>query len=240
MADLNDDLPLTIERLKSIVGADLYAAACKEALSLSPGTGSMTHWQAHRDDWIAVGQVLQAVDYHTWTVPDAEILRFFFELYREMPAYKVLFELSITRPYQVLTPELKRAYWEFIGEMLGSTDAAFADPVAYILWTDFFEDPDLVEKAWSALISGSPNDRLLERLLIKSGPIPVPLKRGLYKRLISDVRWHYFIYRSLLHSQFDVYGRIDKDEARETLDKLRLNLPSDEQEHYQQLVAALG
>jgi len=232
--------PMTIERLKSLVGSDVYSAACKEAWLFSPGTGSMDHWQSHYDDWQALQQVMRAVSYHTWMVTDAEVLQFFFDLYRDMPAYKVLFELSITRPYRELSPELKDVYWKFFREMFGSADDAQADPVGYVLWCDFFEDPELVEKAWSSLISGGPSDRLIERLLISSGPIPFSLKRSLYSTLKGEKRWHYFIYRSLLHSEFDVYGQIDNGEARKLLAQLELDLPEGEMENYKRLIAALA
>jgi hypothetical protein len=239
MSDPEDDRPLTVDRLKLMVGADVYDQARQEAWELAPGTGSRVTYERTQREYRAFNEVMAEVSYHTWTVTDREIQRFFFDLYREMPAYGILFEFSITLPYRELSPDLKDVYWQFFREMLESPEDALADPVGYVLWCDFFEEPDLVEKAWSSLISGNPNDKLIERVLVTSGPVPFQLKRGLYSRLMDHTRWHYFIYRGLLHSQFDVYGKLDRDEARKILAELDLDLPEDEKEDYRRLTAAL-
>jgi hypothetical protein len=52
--------------------------------------------------------------------------------------------------------------------------------------------------------------------------VPFSRKAPLYERLAADKRWHPFIFRSLLHSAFDVYGDLDKKAARRLLAQLSL------------------
>lgn len=72
------------------------------------------------------------------------------------------------------------------------------------------------------------SDLLLQRVLIHSGPVPYDLKRELYERLLPDEKWHYYIYRSLLHSAFDMYGKIHRKDAGQVLEQLEL---ADDLEH---------
>ena len=72
------------------------------------------------------------------------------------------------------------------------------------------------------LVTDDAPPRLLERVLIASGPVPFRLKTRLYAKLINDEHWHYFIYRSLLHSTFDIYGEIEQREVIKLLAELKL------------------
>ena len=77
----------------------------------------------------------------------------------------------------------------------------------------------------SVALHGQATDEVLKHTLIASGPVPWNLKTVLYRRLVTDARWHYYIYQSLLHSAFDVYGNLDRSEAVDWLN--RLLLPKD-------------
>jgi len=52
--------------------------------------------------------------------------------------------------------------------------------------------------------------------------VPYGLKASLYERLLPDLQWHVAIFTSLLGSAVDVFGKVDKKEARRVLSQLRL------------------
>jgi hypothetical protein len=157
-----------------------------------------------------------------------------FELYRSMPCYANLMYIRYTE----CDAAAKARFWEEYASLLSDDDDRLADPVAYSLWCDLFEDPSTAEEAWVALASpGALSDRGLERLLEASGPVPYALKAALYERLVVSPRWHPLIFRSLLFSVFDVYGKVDAKAARELLK--RLSLPKTT-EHLERLVHQLA
>ncbi len=106
--------------------------------------------------------------------------------------------------------------------LLGHDDDAMSEPLVYSLWCDFFEDAARVEQAWTELVGHNTAPRLLQRVLIVSGPVPFHFKAQLYQRLLNDKTWHYHIYRSLLHSAFDVCGDLDREQALAILRRLDL------------------
>jgi hypothetical protein len=59
------------------------------------------------------------------------------------------------------------------------------------------------------------------KLLEYAGPVPFDLKAPLYNRLIKDKANHPAIFKSLLYSAQDVYGKIDKPRAQALLKKLK-------------------
>lgn len=63
---------------------------------------------------------------------------------------------------------------------------------------------------------------MLRRVLIMSGSVPFTLKSEVYVRLIGADRWHYYIFRSLLHSTFDYCGDVDERKALAVLQQLNL------------------
>lgn len=99
-------------------------------------------------------------------------------------------------------------------------------PVEYSLWCDYFEDPNRVEESWFNLVQDITREKLIQRLLIASGPVTFTLKHSLYLQLIGNSDWHYYIYKSLLHSQFDALGQIDRTKAREILNQLIISQES--------------
>jgi hypothetical protein len=116
-----------------------------------------------------------------------------------------------------------------------------ADPIAYSLWCDYFEDPASVEEAWTAVAApGAVSARGLQRVLNVSGPVPYDLKVPIYERLVGSTHWHPFIFRSLLYSAFDVYGQIDARAARKLLDKLSLSKTTEGLNELREKVDAAG
>jgi len=84
-----------------------------------------------------------------------------------------------------------------------------------------------VEESWNQLIKPFPSDKALQIILIKSGPVPFHLKKQLYDKLINDQKWHVYIFKSILHSRYDLYGELDVDEGERILNQLVL--PADTQ-----------
>ncbi len=156
-------------------------------------------------------------------IPCQDKLDLIFQFYDEMPCYALLMYLKSY--FDELSAQDRVVFWAWVRVQLASDDPAVGPPVAYALWCDFFEDPQTVEEAWGELVAPLPSDEALQTILIHSGPVPFYLKKQIYSLLIGDSKWHYYIYRSLLHSQFDIYGKLEKQEAREFL--ARLDLPSD-------------
>jgi hypothetical protein len=109
-------------------------------------------------------------------------------------------------------------------------------PLAYFLWCEIFESPHWVEEGWNSLVNPLPAVGVLQTLLVISGPVPFGLKKPVYQQLMADRSWHYYIYRSLLHSAFDYYGQIDRAEGLEILSRLSLD---DTAEHLPKLIAKL-
>jgi hypothetical protein len=109
--------------------------------------------------------------------------------------------------------------WREYRDLLATDDDRLADPVAYSLWVDFFEDPETVGEAWRELTLDE-DERRLTRLLSVSGPVPWSLKAPLFERLAPDRRWHEPIVRALGGVAFDVYGDIDEHSAANLLSQL--------------------
>lgn len=80
--------------------------------------------------------------------------------------------------------------------------------------------------------------KLIERLLEASGPVPFSLKEALYAKLVDELHWHHYIFRSIYFSIFDFYGQIDKRKAVTIL--ARLVLPATDNAEAQRAWTALG
>jgi hypothetical protein len=158
-----------------------------------------------------------------------------FELYDELPAYGLL--MYAIHHYREWPEAVRTQFWDAVRTRLGGVDQALARPLAYSLWCDWFEDPTLVEEVWAQLTTPSTHPAVLREVLIASGPVPYRLKRPLYTRLVAQPEWHYYIFRSLLHSTFDVYGQLERQDAGQWL--ARLQLPSTT-EHLSDLRARLS
>jgi len=199
------------------VGEDRYREACAEAWRTAARTGM----SLGREDFPSnVPHQIGDLVWGSGGNPLAKLevaLRF----YEAMPCYAHCMYVSMN--FSDFTEEAKALLWARYRAFLSAEDA-LANPVAYSLWCDFFEHGNRVREAWATLTADVSEERLLQRVLVASGPVPFPLKETLYRRLLPDTVWHYFIFRSLLHSRFDVYGSIDSGKARRLL--RRLDLPA--------------
>ena len=221
---------LNHEVLVASVGIAEYREACEAARADAAredyGRGFPTF-----DSYIA-----HDLDDRVWDseLPVSSKLGLAFGLYEDMPSSAFLMCLYFR--YSDLPEREQELFWDWIRAQLSSEDPALRAPVAYSLWCDWFEDPAMVDVAWSELARTDAPDRVLQEALVSSGPVPFRLKSALYDELLPEQRWHYYIFQSLLHSQFDVYGKIDKREARRIFKKLRLPPKT---EHVAKLRAAL-
>lgn len=211
-----------IDKLVAAVGEDRFARACEWAWATAAGTGRSseddtdTRWP--RD----VTDVPHELEDLVWDEgPWTERLELAFELYREMPCYATL--MYTRHHFPDWDDDAMKRFWDEYRSLLSHDDDRLADPVSYSLWCNYFEDPDSVEAAWSALTSpGRLFERGMQRVLEVSGPVPYELKAPVYDRLVKDRSWHPFIFRSLLASAFDVFGKIDAKAARKVLARLSL------------------
>jgi hypothetical protein len=88
----------------------------------------------------------------------------------------------------------------------------------------YFENPETVKEAWQEIARPELlSERGLERVLDVSGPVRSPVRRRSMSGSLRTSAGHPFIFRSLLHSAFDVYGDLDKKAARRLLAQLSLS-----------------
>lgn len=214
---------MRLQELIDHVGDQLFEQArqwaWETAASTSSGDGEV--WPRE------VGDVPHELEDLVWSRGDAawvDRVALAFELYREMPCYANL--MYVKHHLSDWDEEARRLFWNEYRGLISDPDERLADPVAYSLWCDYFEDPETVHEAWEQIARLSELSELgLERVLDAAGPVPFPLKNALYEELVADQRWHVPIFRSLLYSGFDVYGKLDAGVARDLL--RRLDLPVD-------------
>jgi hypothetical protein len=204
--------------LVEIVGLDHYRDACRSARR-DAERQDYGRGDPGADDSSLVPHDLSDALWES-DAPLAEKIRTLFEIYDEMPAYGLL--MYVSHEYSHWPQAAKRQYWAAFASRLASSDRALARPLAYNLWCDWFEHGIHTADAWEALTAPAQPDYVLQEVLIASGPVPWELKSRLYARLIPEQKWHYYIFRSLLHSAFDVFGKFERDEATTLLAKLKL------------------
>jgi hypothetical protein len=216
--------------IEKITGQAHYEEACQTArrAALDSNNGSAVSFNS--DIPHDISNLVWESDLST-----QEKLRLILQFYEEMPCYPYLMYLK--HNYHTFTLSERTTFWEWVRQQLASEDEAMAPPILYSLWSDFWEDPQTVGEAWASLIIPLPSPKVLEQILIHSGAIPFELKQPLYDQLIHNHEWHYFIYRSLLHSAFDAYGKLDYKATTALLN--RLILPPDT-EHLDTLRNRLG
>ena len=202
------------------IGEEKYHEACSASRKAAAGTGT----SLGKNDFDS--NVPHDVSSVVWdSAGDSQDkLELTFRFYEEMPCYAYLMYISMN--FREFSAAAKAILWNNYKKYLSGEDAV-ADPVAYSLWCDFFEDQTRVHEAWNTLTGDISNEPLLRRILVSSGPVPFTKKEKLYQHLLPHAKWHYYIFRSLLHSQFDVYGSIDPEKAKTLLGQLVL--PSDTQ-----------
>ncbi len=209
-----------LAEIKQAVGEERFSAECKLAQQAAPFTGSglsSRNQPSYNSDLPC--EVAHLVWDSSRTTRDK--LQLIFAVYSELPCYGLI--MYCKDKYPSFDEEARTYFWKLAREQLGHDEEMYAQPMAYLLWVDFFEDTHTVRDAWGNLLVGSPGERLLERLLDVSGPVPFDLKMVLYRQLMHRPKWHYPIFRSILHSSFDAYGDTDEKAARYVL--RHLNLP---------------
>ena len=216
---------MDLARLIDHVGADNFNKAQASAWEAAAGTGNSSKLPPQAtDESTEVTHVPHELNDLIWfdeDLPWAERVATTFRLYRAMPSYAVL--MTQTGFYDKLDVAARGLLWDEYRSLISDLDDRLADPAGYSLWCDWFENRKTVTDAWNALVASKrPSDRGLERILILSGPVPYSFKETLYKELVPHVRWHYFIFRSLLHSAFDVYGDLQPKAAAAILAGLTL------------------
>jgi hypothetical protein len=211
---------MTLDELLKDVDEGTFLEACEGARRVAPRTGSGAPEDRASSD--LAHTLCFSISDLPLSPPERMLLAL--DLYERLPTYAVLFYLPGW--YQESRKDKRAAgLWERYRRHLSGQDEALAQPAAYSLWCDFFEDEETVEEAWAALVGPGAGERLLERVLGVSGPVPYALKEALYERLLPENRWHPFIFRSLLSSCVDVYGKVDRPRARQVF--RRLCLPAD-------------
>jgi hypothetical protein len=187
---------LTLDALIKIVGHAAFEDACRDASdSTNDSTAQDVPHELSDRLWYAGSESF------------TDRLAIGVELYRRMPCYANLM------------------YWRYRAayrELVGHPDAAVAEPIAYSLWVDYFEDASTMERAWSE-VSGpqEPRRPRLERVLAASGPVAWPLKSPLYRALAEEGGWDDPIVAGLYGSCVDIYGSIEREAALGILRRLR-------------------
>ncbi len=212
------------EKLVAQVGAERYAAACAWAWGTAAGTGRCGGARSFPgsletvpgefgDAWWDAGASL------------GERLRMGLALYRAMPCYANTVQLHGF--YGEFSPEDRERLWRAYRAALEDPDDRLADPVAYSLWVDFFEDAATVEEAWHQATTageGERWERRITRVLDVAGPVPWALKDELFAGLCEQPRLQRAIYRAIAGSAFDVFGKLGPSAGR-WLEQL--DLPAD-------------
>lgn len=150
-----------------------------------------------------------------------EKIRLGFQLFELFPSYyhflTPFYHALVNK--NIIDPNELNIVWRQFMHYL-TAENYFADPVAYVLWVDFFADQSTVIDCWRGLMSHRSEIRALRRLLEVVGPVPFELKEELYDSLISVQANHELIFLSLQFSAYDYYGKIDKIKAQVLLSKL--------------------
>jgi hypothetical protein len=211
------------------VGEDRFRKASEWAWATAPGTG--TAKAAADDGWPkSATMVPHDLEELIWDDEDAswkDRVDLALALYREMPCYAIL--MYARHHFFEWDEPARTLFWREARKLLADRDDRLADPIAYSLWCDYFEDGDPVEEAWYEVAERDPpSERRLQRVLAVSGPVPFELKMKLYERLLPEKRWHPWIFTSLFNSAFDIYGQLDAKPARKVL--VRLQVPADRSE----------
>ena len=138
----------------------------------------------------------------------------------DRPSYGVLMYVKLL--YSDAPAAVGNEFLSAYRTYLVGPDERKAHEVLYSLWCDFFEDSEKVEPIWRSLVGPGSAPILLKRVLPCAGPVPWPLKRQLLNDLAAHPSWHPVVFQCLLRSQFDAFGKIEPNEARRLLARLKL------------------
>jgi hypothetical protein len=217
---------MALRNLIDHVGEDRFVEACAWAWRTAAATGEAKEEGRRSPISDEAHDVPHELEELVWVRGEAsarERVALAFALYREMPCYATL--MYTTGYFATWDDDARRLFWSEYRTLVSDADDRLAEPVAYSLWSDYFEDATTVTEAWREMAQPDRlSDRGLARVLDAAGPVPFALKSPLYDRLAQSKRWHLAIFRSLLHSAFDAYGDIDRAAAARLL--ARLSVPA--------------
>ena len=198
---------LTLDALIGIVGRAAFGDACREASgSTNESIASDVPHELSDRLWYAGSESF------------TDRLAIAVEIYRRMPCYANLMYWR----YRDFDERARAQMWAAYRDLVGHPDAAVAEPIAYSLWVDYFEDVSTMERAWSE-VSGpqEPRRPRLERVLAASGPVAWTLKSPLYEVLAAEGGLDDSIVAGLYGSSVDIYGSIEREAALGILRRLR-------------------
>lgn len=208
----------TLDELRDVVGRERFERACAWAWATAAGTGRGLGASPGPEEAMVPHDLADPVWYEN-EAPMLDRLRLAFDLYEAMPCYGNL--MYIQHFFDKLDDASSELFWARFCEWLGHGDDRLADPAAYSLWVDYFEDRDTVEEAWRRTTSEA-TALQLRRVVEASGPVPWSLKARLYAELAREPQWHRSLFEALCGSAFDVFGDIDHGEAEALLRRLHL------------------
>jgi hypothetical protein len=204
---------LTVDSLVAIVGLEEFDAACKQAMSVVNESiaSEVPHDLADRL-WFEGDESLN------------ERLPVAVDLYWRMPCYANL----MYWPYGDFDEPTRSRMWGAFRGFLADPRDAVAEPAAYRLWVDHFEDTTTVDRAWRE-VSGpqEPRRPRLARVVAASGPVPWTLKESLYEQLAAESGWDEPLLAGLYGSCIDIYGSLERKPALRIL--RRLEAPAESQ-----------
>ncbi len=209
-----------LPRLVAVVGAERFAEA--RARQLAAPVGS-----TDREWFDVVWEIFDAI-----CVPAVDVntrVGTVVALYEMAPSYTVLSQgLRMHQRYEDLPRDARVWLWERLRPYLDAKDDSIAEPLVHALWEEFFDDP-LEAEVWAAIVGARwpLEERLLGRILRRSGPVAPDFKYPLYERLLEEQpgRWDGDIYAGLMDT-FDWYT-LRLDEARAESILSRLSLPNE-------------
>jgi hypothetical protein len=175
-------------------------------------------------------EILTGISNEIWhsTAETEEKFNLGFEFFDRFPSY-----------YQALVPfyhacknnqfneDLKPALWEKFSYYLGN-DPIYRNPVAYVLWVEFFQDPDMVMDTWHGMQKACEKNGNRHTLLPISGPVPWELKKTFYLEMLKNDAHHELLLKGLIQSATDDCGHIDPTEAKNIFKQLNVNTETEE------------
>jgi hypothetical protein len=153
---------MRLQDLIDHVGEPMFEEARRWAWQTAAGTGiGVSPWPNKVND------VPHELEDLIWLRGDGtwlERVALAFELYRTMPCYANL--MYIQHHHNDWNDDARRLFWNEYRSLVGDPDDRLADPVAYSLWCDYFEDPEIVEEAWQEIARRAElSERGLQRVL---------------------------------------------------------------------------
>lgn len=227
-------------RIARAVGQERYERARRIAWASAARCGTARfRSESEKDDdselYDIVDDVLEAT--FDGVMTNGDKMRAACALYEDFPSYTIVSQLFTTIGFNGLTSDDLTSLLRFLGAMLSAEAIELAQPAAYVLWVDFFEDDSRVDGAWDTVCGVISGDEGWRRLLGVSGPVPEALKLPVIERFLPDPSFHDAIFDALSASVFDVYGRIDRPTVESILPALRIDRS---QPAYQQLLIRLA